>query len=182
MKRSLMMTIGLCAVAAVAQAQSAPATAPAPAAAGNPVSTEVRQSYTRVKDNLTRLAEKVPEDQYGFKPTPDIRTLGELVAHVADSQAGTCGMVNGGEPKKVSTGKTTKADLVAALKESFTICDTAFDALTDANGNTMFKAGQRERSKMGTLAYVVAHSNEEYGYMAVYLRLKGIVPPSSEKR
>lgn len=178
MKRCVLLTIGLCAVAAVAQAQSAPT-----GAAADPVSTEVRQSYTRIKDNLTKLAEKVPEDQYGFKPTPDIRTLGELVAHVADSQAGTCSMVNGAsEPKRVSAGKTTKADLVAALKESFAICDTAFDALTDANGNTMFKAGTRERSKMGTLAYVVAHSNEEYGYMAVYLRLKGIVPPSSEKR
>lgn len=42
--------------------------------------------------------------------------------------------------------------------------------------------GQRQRSRLGLLAGMVSHSNEEYGYMAVYLRLKGVVPPSSERR
>jgi uncharacterized damage-inducible protein DinB len=144
---------------------------------------ELKQNYGIVKNNLVRMAEKMPEEHYSFKPAAEIRSFAESVAHVADSQARSCSLVNGGEPKLVNAAtKTTKADLVAALKESYTICDAAFDALSDAGASQMVRLGQstRERSKLGLLAGVISHSNEQYGYMAVYLRLKGIVPPSSE--
>jgi hypothetical protein len=78
--------------------------------------------------------------------------------------------------------KTSKADLVAALKASFAHCDTAIDGLTDAKAVEVISIGQRQSSRLGALARMVSHSNEEYGYMAVYMRLKGIVPPSSEGR
>jgi uncharacterized damage-inducible protein DinB len=150
--------------------------------AENPLSAEAKQSYTGIKNNLTKMAEKMPEEHYAFKPVPEIRSFGQLVAHVADSQARTCSMVNG-EAKAVNAAqKTTKADLVAALKESFAMCDAAFDALTDAKAVEMIRMGQRQRTRLGALAAMSSHSNEEYGYMAVYLRLKGIVPPSSEGR
>jgi hypothetical protein len=88
-----------------------------------------------------------------------------------------------GEPKSVNAAsKTSKADLVAALKEGFAICDTAYDSLTDAAASQMVKLGRAERTKIAALAGNVSHANEEYGYMAVYLRLKGVVPPSSEGR
>jgi len=149
--------------------------------AQNP-SAEVKQMYTGIKNNLTRMAEKMPEENYAFQPTPDIRTFGQLIAHVADSQARTCSTVNG-DPKSVDAAKkTSKADLVAALKESFAICDTAYDALSDATASQTVTMGRNQASKLGALARNASHSNEEYGYMAVYLRLKGIVPPSSEKR
>jgi hypothetical protein len=123
----------------------------------------------------------MPEEHYAFQPTPEIRTFGQLVGHVADSQARNCSAVNG-QPKSVDGGsKKSKADLVSALKESFSICDTAFDSLTDATAAQMVKTARGERSKLGSLAGTVSHSNEEYGYMAVYLRLKGIVPPSSDR-
>jgi hypothetical protein len=146
------------------------------------MSTELKQMYTGVKNNLTRMAEKMPEENYSFKPTPDIRSFGELIAHVADSQTRTCSAVNGEAKQPNAASKTTKADLVAALKESFATCDTAYDALTDAGAAEMIKTARGERSKLGALAGNVSHSNEEYGYMAVYLRLKGVVPPSSERR
>ena len=75
-----------------------------------------------------------------------------------------------------------KAELVSALKESFAICDSAFDGLTDAGASRLVRLGSstRERSKLRLLVGVIGHSNEQYGYMAVYLRLKGIVPPSTE--
>jgi hypothetical protein len=150
--------------------------------AQNPLSTELKQMYTGVKNNHLRMAEKMPEEHYGFQPTPDIRTFGQLVAHVADSQARNCSAVTG-QPKSLgAASKTSKADLVAALKESFAICDSAIDALTDTTASQMVKTGRGERSKLGTLFGTVSHANEEYGYMAVYLRLKGIVPPSSERR
>jgi uncharacterized damage-inducible protein DinB len=150
--------------------------------AQNPLSTELKQMYGSVKNNLIKMAEKMPEDQYGFKPTTDIRTFGQLIGHVADSQARTCSTLNG-EMKNINAGqKTSKADLVAAIKESFTLCDQTMDALTDANATEMVKTARGQRSRLGALAALIAHSNEEYGYMAVYMRLKGVVPPSSEGR
>ena len=154
----------------------------APPQNANPMSAELKQMYTTVKNNLTKMADKMSEENYSFKATAEIRTFGQLVGHVADAQAGTCSAVNG-EPKALNAGqKTTKADLVAALKESFAICDKAIDSLTDAKAGEMITFRNRQRSKLGALAGMVTHSNEEYGYMSVYLRLKGVVPPSSEGR
>jgi hypothetical protein len=150
-----------------------------------PFISEAKQNYTIVKNNHIRMAEKMPDQHYSFKPVAEVRSFGEALAHVADSQARSCSLVNGGEPRVVNAAsKTAKADLVAALKESYAICDAAFDALTDASAAQMVKLGQstRERSKLGLLFGMTSHSNEEYGYMAVYLRLKGIVPPSSESQ
>jgi hypothetical protein len=174
MKRSLVVAVGAMCVAGAALFGQVT----------NPIIGELKQNYTIVKNNHLRMAEKMPEAHYGFKPVAEIRTFGELVAHVADSQARSCSLVNGDQKAVNAASKTTKADLVAALKESYALCDAAFDALTDASATQMVKLGQstRERSKLGLLAGMTSHSNEEYGYMAVYLRLKGIVPPSSEPR
>lgn len=161
-------------------AQSAPPAQAAPTA--NPVSAEIKQMYNGIKNNLTKMAEKMPEESYSFKATPEVRTFGELIAHVADSQARTCSALNG-EPKAVNAAsKRTKAYLVAALKESFSFCDKVLDSLTDAKAVEMVTMGNRQRSRIGALAGLISHSNEEYGYMAVYMRLKGVVPPSSEPR
>lgn len=147
----------------------------------NPLSTEAKQSYTAIKNNLTRMAEKMPEEHYGFQPVPEIRTFGQLVAHVADSQSRACSAAMGKQKQLGAASKTSKADLVAALAESFADCDAAFDALTDAAAVEMITGPRGQRSKLGTLAGVTTHSNEEYGYMAVYMRLKNIVPPSSDR-
>ena len=163
----LMMLAAACAV----QAQTA-----------NPLSAEAKQAYTGIKNNLTKMAEKMPEEHYGFKPVPEIRTFGQLVAHVADAQGRTCAAVKGTTAPASAASKTSKTDLVEALKASFAACDAAFDSLTDAGAAEMIKTGRGQRSKLGALVGVTTHSNEEYGYMAVYLRLKGIVPPSSERR
>jgi len=76
----------------------------------------------------------------------------------------------------------TVSDLVAALKESITECDAAYESLTDANAGEMIKTARGQRTKLGALVGNTTHSNEEYGYLSVYLRLKGVVPPSSEPR
>ncbi len=143
---------------------------------------EGKQTYDVVKNNLTQMAEAMPEENYGFKPTPDIRSFAQMVAHVADAQARLCSAATG-QPKSLdAASKTSKADLVAALKESSTMCDAAWDSLTEATAHETIKLGPTERTKLGTLEYNSVHSNEEYGYMAVYLRLKGIVPPSTANR
>jgi hypothetical protein len=150
--------------------------------AQNPLSTEVKGSYTNVKNNLLKAADKMPEEDYGYKPAPEVQTFAVRVAHIADANARTCGAVKGEQKQLGAASKTTKADLVAALKESFAYCDAVFDAMTDADAATMVTAGRGTRSKIALLYGVVAHSNEIYGTMGVYMRMKGIVPPSSEPR
>jgi uncharacterized damage-inducible protein DinB len=168
-------------VAALAAAALSQTAAP-PAQPANPLSADVKAMYTGVKNNLVKMAEKMPEEHYAFKATADIRTFGQLIGHVADSQARTCSALLG-EPRQLNAGaKTAKADLVAALKESFAMCDKAVDSMSDAKAAETIAMGQRQSSRLGALARMVSHSNEEYGYMAVYMRLKGIVPPSSEGR
>ena len=148
----------------------------------NPLSTETKQAFNAIKNNLIKMAEKMPEDAYAFKPTPDIRTFGGLVGHVADSEMRTCSTING-EVKQLGAGKMTgKAELVAALKSANEECDKAYGALTDAAAVTMIEGPRGKRTKLGMLVQNTTHANEEYGYMAVYLRLKGVVPPSSEGR
>jgi hypothetical protein len=148
----------------------------------DPLSTEAKQAYNGIKNNLIKMAEKMPDENYSFKASPDIRTFGALVGHIADAQMGTCSAVNGQPKQGGASSKTAKADLVNALKASFEECDTAYASLTDATATQMIKTRRGERSKLGTLVGNTIHDNEEYGYMSVYLRLKGVVPPSSEGR
>jgi uncharacterized damage-inducible protein DinB len=142
-----------------------------------------RYYYEAVKRNLSAMVEKMPEEHFTFRPVPEIRSFGESVAHVADAQARNCNLVSGAGSKTLGADKKkTKAELLAALKESFAICDAAFAALTDAGASEMVKMGQSDfqLSKLSLLVSMISHSNEQHGYMAVYLRLKGIVPPSTE--
>jgi len=149
----------------------------------NPLSTELKTSYTRIKTNFIKAAEKMPEDQYGFKPTPDMQSFGERVAHIVVSSIGPCSAL-AGAPRTIDA-KTlkTKADIVAALKDSFDTCDKVMDSLTDADAVVPVASGRGPaRSKIAMGYGLVAHDNELYGYICVYMRLKGIVPPSSEGR
>jgi hypothetical protein len=143
----------------------------------NPVIKETKAAYNAEKGYLTRAAAAMPEENYSFKPTPDIRTFAALLAHIADHQTSYCSTARGARRQGDASTKTTKADLVAALAASYAECDAAWDSITDANATEM--VGQR--SRLGTLILDVIHSNEEYGYMAIYFRLKGIVPPSSDR-
>ena len=126
----------------------------------------------------------MPEENYSFRPTPEVRTFGELVAHVADGEYLLCSSAKG-EPSPVTLGeleksKTTKAEIVPALQAAFDYCDPVFAALTDAQLGDKVQFFGRESTKSRPLTLAVAHSWEHYGNMVTYLRMKGIVPPSSE--
>jgi hypothetical protein len=151
-----------------------------------PLSTEVKWTYSSIKNNLLKLAEKMPAEYYSFQPTAEVETFGRRVAHIADANMNVCRGLNGERKPLNAATKTSKSDLVAALKESFAYCDGVFDSLTDITA--MERVSSRlggpfppdpTRSRLATLYNLVRHSNEMYGYMAVYLRLKGIVPPTS---
>src|SRR5207249_2711185 len=109
-------------------------------------------------------------------------TFSQLLAHIIDAQMGFCSAVNGTPRRLNAASKTSKADLLVALRTSFDECDSAFDLLDEVTASQMVKAGNSERSKLGTLLYATLHDNEEYGYLAMYLRLKGLVPPSTDSR
>ena len=110
---------------------------------------EAKQRYASIRDNLHKMAEAMPEANYSFKPTPEIRSFGELIAHVADAQTGICGGANGAPKRGTAAGKTSKAELVAALKESSAACDAIFDATTEANSGTPVSMGAHEGFKAG---------------------------------
>jgi uncharacterized damage-inducible protein DinB len=154
----------------------------AAAQTASPIISELKQFYEIRKGDLLKAADRMPADGYAFKPTPEIRTFAQLLAHIIDVQMGFCSAVKGAPRSLNAASMAAKADLVGALKASFDECDSAFVSMTDATANDMLKAGTGQRSKLGTLLYATLHDNEEYGYLAMYLRLKGLVPPSTDSR
>jgi uncharacterized damage-inducible protein DinB len=156
----------------------------APAGTGSPFAGELQTGYARVKDNIIKAAEKMPPESYSFKPTPDIRTFARVVNHVTEAQVHSCGAANHTDPSaaaKVPAETADKAAIVDALKASFAECDKAYAGMTDGNITEMLQAGPYKRSRLSMLWGNVAHDNEQYATLSLYLRLKGLVPPSSEK-
>jgi hypothetical protein len=148
----------------------------------SPFSADAKAAYISIKNNFIKAAEKMPEDSYSFRTVPAVRTYGEIIAHVADAQMAICGAAKGEQKRGGAAGKTSKADLVAAIKASFDYCDPIYDSMTDAAGAVKAKMFGREMTKIGILNFNTMHDNEMYGTMVAYLRIKGIVPPSSEGR
>ena len=147
----------------------------------NPLSIGNKFLYTMIKTNIVKAAQKMPEENYAFKPTPDVRSFGQVIGHVADAQYLFCSAVTGDKksPDAEKT-KTSKADLVAALQAAFTYCDAVYNAMTDTTAVDRVKFFGQESTKLGVLSFNVAHDNEHYGNIVTYMRLKGLVPPSSE--
>lgn len=143
------------------------------------VITEVKQGYESVKNNLLKSAEKVPDEDYSFKPTPEIRSFGEVMGHVVAAEGHTCAAVLGDHSASHSKLET-KTEVVSALKDAFAECDKAYASLTDANATEMVNTGRGQRTRLGALIGNTTHDVEQYSILTVYMRLKGIVPPSSE--
>jgi uncharacterized damage-inducible protein DinB len=148
----------------------------------NPLSTFNKGVYGHVKNILLRSAEKVPEENYNFKPTDAVRSYGQIVGHVADAQYMFCSIVLGEKnpDPKIEQTKTSKADLIAALKDAFAYCDKAYDGMTDASATQMVKLFDSDAPKLGVLTVNNMHNLEHYGNLVTYMRLKNIVPPTSE--
>jgi uncharacterized damage-inducible protein DinB len=154
------------------------------AAQSNPLSASHKAIFAIVKTNTMKAAEKMPEENYSFRATPDVRTFGQLVGHVADAQYSFCsGALGEKNPALgIEKGKTSKADLVKALQDAFAYCDKAYDGMTDAHAADIVKFFGRDTTKLAVLSFNSAHTDEHYGNIVTYMRLKGLVPPSSEKK
>jgi len=164
---------------------AAMAQAPANVPAG-PVgpAAEVQRSYATVKENILKSADKMPATDYGYKPVADVRTFARVLNHVSEAQLRSCGAVNrtpADAQPKVPAETADKAAIVTALKASFAECDKAFATLTNGDLQDVFVLPQGQRSRVGLVWGTVAHDMEQYATLALYLRQKGIAPPSSEK-
>jgi len=133
---------------------------------------------------IERAAEKMPEEEYAFKPDPAVRSFAQILGHIADADYLFCSAVLGENSPSPGIEKTkaTKAELRSALHDAFAYCNRAYDTLTDANANETVKAFGQERNKLGVLWFNASHNLEHYGNLVVYMRLKGIVPPSSDAK
>ena len=190
--RLLICLLGLAAVAAAQQKPATPAATPAPAAPeklsvtvseANPLSAWNRHAYGIIQDILLRSAEKMPEENYAFRPTEAVRSYGQIVGHLADSSYFFCTTALG-QPytsRNIEKTRTSKAELIAALKEAVAFCNQVYGGMTDAAGTqTVTLFGNANTPKLAVLNVNEIHSMEHYGNLVTYLRMKNIVPPSSE--
>ena len=172
MKAAICMSALLAAIAAPAAAQT------------NPLTQAARDTMTLVRTNVVKSAEQMPEEHYSFKPTPEVRSFGELLGHIANANYMICSIATGAEnPNKVNIEKTVtaKADLRKAVDDSFAFCDAQFAAMTDQKGLEMVQMFGRQQPRLNVLHFNNAHDMEHYGNIVTYMRLKGLVPPSSQR-
>ena len=164
----LVATFTLCCLALAAQSRSA-------------LVGSSQGNFAEVRDDVLKSANQIPEEFWSFKPTPDVRTIGQLFAHIADAQNGICALAEGKElNKSIEKTAKSKADIVAALKDSFDYCDGVFFRMTDASAVEPVQFRQ-SKTRIGAMDYNTLHTMLHYGNLITYMRLKGMVPPSSAK-
>jgi len=161
-------------ITAVASAQETPA---------NPLVTVSQRIFSIAQNDIMRSADKVPEDLWSFQPTKEVRTFAQLFAHVADGQYEFCSVAAGQNVSMdVEKKFKTKAEIVPALKQAFAFCDATYGKLNDKSAADLVSFFGMRITKLGAMDFNTAHTMEHYGNLVTYMRLKGIVPPSSESR
>lgn len=147
----------------------------------------VKTMHATIRRNLAEAAESMPADEYAFKPTPQIRSFGELIGHVANANFFFCSQAKGEKsPATTNYEKLTdKPALAKALNDSLAYCDEVYAATTDSNFQEVVKFavrdGSRDAARGAVLTFNTTHNNEHYGNIVVYMRLKGRVPPSTAR-
>src|SRR5688500_9227397 len=158
---------------------------PSAALAQNPVSDAIPEGWDGARRNLTRATEAMPDAKFNFKPGDTVRTFGQIVAHVAGANYIFCAAARG-EKAPVSEDhfeKTaaTKAAIAKAFADSIAYCDAAYESLDDRQAAEMVAApfGSGKSARASALIGNTGHLQEHYGNLVTYLRINGIVPPSS---
>ncbi len=159
--------------------------APPPPPPSTAVTASIRTPYDIGKGYITKAAEQFPEGKYGFQPTKDVRTFGQIVAHIADGNYLFCSVASGDKGPEGSVEKmaTKKADIQKALADSFAFCDRAFAGLNDQTGAaeaTIVPINNMKTTRLGALSFNGAHNMEHYGNLVTYMRINKMVPPSSQ--
>ena len=167
----------------VSMAQDKPVQEKPVAAPDNPLSTWTKLANLRVREYVLKSAEKMPEENYSFKPVDTVRTYGQILGHVADAQYLFCSIALGEKnpAPDIEHTKTSKADLIAALNAAFAYCDKAYDGMSDASAVQTIKLFGGDAPRLSALTVNNMHNLEHYGNLSTYMRLKNIVPPSTEQ-
>jgi uncharacterized damage-inducible protein DinB len=155
----------------------------APAAAQTAPDVSMKGQYEMVKGWIMKSAAMMPEADYSFKPTPDVRSYGQVLGHVANAVGMICVAPTGAKSPLAGNAEqlATKAEITKALTDVFAECDKAWAGVTPTwNTDTVDFFG-KSQTKMAVLAFNTSHAFEHYGNLVTYLRLKGHVPPSSSK-
>ena len=184
MKSSLRLAVlCLAAPAALTLAQDKPPADKPAVTQANPLSSWNKVAYAREKDILAKAAAKMPEENYSFKPADSVRTYGQIVGHVADAQYLFCSLASGEKNPalNIEHTKTTKADLIASLNTAFAYCDKVYDSMTDATAVETIKLFGNDAPRISALNVNNMHNLEHYGNLTTYMRIKNIVPPTSEQ-
>ena len=170
---------GLALALGLAAASSARVQAQTPG--GDATIASVKTLYEVVKGYITKAAAQVPEDKYKYQPTKEVRTMGQLFGHIANANGLFCGTATGVKPASASDAEklATKAEIQKALADSFAFCDKAFQAITAANANEPVTIFGQNHTRVGLMAFNNAHDWEHYGNIVTYMRINGLVPPSS---
>jgi uncharacterized damage-inducible protein DinB len=173
---SLLLALGLAAAPMAAEAQTANA-------AANPAVNTTRMLWEQLTAYITTAAAELPESTYSYRPTAEVRSFGQLVGHVAGAQYLICGAAMGEPPREedeIERSRTSKTELLAALKASTEYCGRAYQQ-TDRAAQQSTKLFGQERTRLYALGLNATHNAEHYGNIVTYLRLNGIVPPSSRR-
>jgi uncharacterized damage-inducible protein DinB len=169
---AMMMALGM----AVSSAQSPPA-------ADNSYTASVRSRWNAIKRNISQSAAAMPDAEFAFKPTPEVRSFGELLGHLANEHYVFCSDIKGEKNPHEAVDfekKKTKAEFVNDINDSIAYCDAAYAAMKDDPKTTTPFAANRRDTPFSSMLLNVTHDSEHYGNLVTYLRLKGIVPPSSQ--
>jgi uncharacterized damage-inducible protein DinB len=159
------------------------AQAPRTAAADNASVAAVRQMWQMVTNYVTQAAQDMPEDKYSYRPTAEVRSFGELIGHVAGAQNMICAAALGEAPRaedEIEKSVKTKDGLIQALRQSTEYCGRAFGQ-TDAATRASARLFGMDMTRFHALVLNATHNGEHYGNIVTYLRINGIVPPSSRQ-
>lgn len=183
----LILSASMAVIGSAALGQLPPATlrAQGRAAATQPIAQALRQEWATSKKNIKESGDFMPEANFAFKPVAEVRTFGQILAHVAGANYVFCAAARGEKAPhaedEFEKNATTRAAIVKAVGDSLAYCDAVFASQTDASlaeAITM-PFGMGQGSRAGALVGEIGHVNEHYGNLVTYFRLKGIVPPSS---
>ena len=176
------LIVGLVLLSAVAVSAQAPKPRPP-----QTLPLYVQGQYGLLKESITGSAEKMPAEHFAFKPTPDVRSYAAIIGHTMETQYFYCSNAKGQPLPAIANGlekkATDKAAVIQIVKDAFAYCDDAFAAVSNDSALEMITIGtapnQRQVARVNQLMMVLTHGNEHYGNLVTYMRIKGIVPPSS---
>jgi uncharacterized damage-inducible protein DinB len=161
------------------------AQSPAPPRPPQTFAVYLQGQYATLKRNITGSVDRMPADHFAFRPVPEVMSYAELLAHIVDTQYSYCSTVKGTDNPGASLDfkVTDKVAVGKLVKDSFAYCDDVFAAVTNENALEMLTRGsppnQRQLARVNQLTQLIVHGNEHYGNLVTYMRMKGIVPPSS---